>query len=62
MDKNTDSGSPIHSYNLAPGVDSNWLLDDKTILDELADVLARVGVGNLVDLVGVQPHLRVKVR
>ena len=45
-----------------PGVDSDGLLDDKTILDELADVLARVGVGNLVDLVGVQPHLRVKVR
>ena len=40
-----------------PGVDSDGLLDDKTILDELADVLARVGVGNLVDLVGVQPHL-----
>ena len=43
--------------NIEPGVDSNRLLDDKTILDELADVLARVGVGNLVDLVGVQPHL-----
>ena len=40
-----------------PGVDGNRLLDDKTILDELADVLARVGVGNLVDLVGVQPRL-----
>ena len=45
-----------------PGVDGDGLLDDQTILDELADVLARVGVGNLVDLVGVQPHLRVKVR
>merc|ERR1719394_1435046 len=43
--------------NAGPGVDSNRLLDDKTILDELADVLARVGVGNLVDLVGVQPLL-----
>ena len=40
-----------------PGVDGDGLLDDQTILDELADVLARVGVGNLVDLVGVQPHL-----
>ena len=60
MDKNTDSGSPIHSYNHAPGVDSNRLLDDKTILDELADVLAGVGIGNLVDLVGIQPHLKMK--
>ena len=50
------------SDRVKPGVDGNGLLDDKTILDELADVLARVGVGNLVDLVGVQPHLRVKVR
>merc|ERR1719304_34505 len=40
-----------------PGVDSDRLLDDQTILDELADVLTRVGVGNLVDLVGIQPHL-----
>ena len=40
-----------------PGVDSNRLLDDKTILDELADVLARVGIGNLVDLIGIQQHL-----
>merc|ERR1719394_2134817 len=37
--------------NAGPGVDGNGLLDDKTILDKLADVLARVGVGNLVDLV-----------
>merc|ERR1719260_183014 len=40
-----------------PGVDSYRLLDNKTILDELADVLARVGVGNLIDLIGIQPHL-----
>ena len=38
-------------------MDSDRLLDNKTILDELADVLARVGVGNLVDLIGIQPHL-----
>ena len=42
---------------IEPGVDSDRLLDNKTILDELADVLARVGVGNLVDLIGIQPHL-----
>ena len=33
-----------------PGVDSDRLLDNETILDELADVLARVGVGNLVGI------------
>ena len=44
--------------NIEPGVDSNRLLDDKTILDELADVLARVGVGDLVNLIGVQPDLK----
>ena len=38
-------------------MDGNGLLDDKTILDELSDVLPRVGVGNLADLVGIQPHL-----
>merc|ERR1719394_1825120 len=43
--------------NAGSGVDGDGLLDDKTILNELADVLARVSVGNLVDLVGVQPHL-----
>ena len=42
---------------IEPGVDSDRLLDNETILDELADVLARVGVGNLVDLIGIQPHL-----
>ena len=38
-------------------MDSDRLLDNKTILDELADVLTRVGIGNLVDLIGIQPHL-----
>ena len=49
-----------HFENIEPGVDSNRLLDDKTILDELADVLARVGVGDLVNLIGVQPDLKKK--
>ena len=40
-----------------PRVHSHWLLDHKTVLDELADVLPRVGVGNLVDLVGIEPDL-----
>lgn len=33
------------------------LADDEAILDELADGLAGVGVGNLADLVGVKPDL-----
>ena len=37
---------------IEPGVDRDRLLDNETILDELADVLARVGIGNLVDLMG----------
>lgn len=33
------------------------LADDETIADELADGLTRVGVADLVDLVGVEPDL-----
>jgi len=33
------------------------LLDDKSVRDQLADGLARVGVGDLVHLIGVQPDL-----
>ena len=33
------------------------LADDETIADELADRLAGVGVGDFVDLVGVEPDL-----
>jgi hypothetical protein len=32
-----------------------WLLDDKTIANELPDVLSGVGIGDLVDFVGVKP-------
>lgn len=34
---------------------SHWLSDDEAIGDELADGLARVGVGNLALLAGIQP-------
>jgi hypothetical protein len=40
-----------------PGVHSNGLLDDEAVLDKLADILPRVGVGDLVDLIGVEPDL-----
>ena len=34
-----------------------WLADDQTILDQAPDVLARVGVADLVDFIGIQPNL-----
>ena len=42
------TGSRVHGDGLA---------DDEAIGDELADRLAGVGVGDLVDLIGVQPDL-----
>jgi len=33
------------------------LADDQTILNELANVLARVGVGDLVGFIGIEPNL-----
>ena len=43
-----DTGSRVHGDGLA---------DDETILDQLAHMLARVGVGDLVVFVGVKPDL-----
>ena len=42
-----------------PGVDGHGLLDDETILDQLPDVSPGVGVGDLVDLIRVKPHLAI---
>lgn len=39
------------------GVHGDGLADDEAIADELADGLARVGVGDLVHLIGVEPNL-----
>ena len=39
------------------GVHGDGLSDDEAIGDELADGLAGVGVGDLVDLIGVEPDL-----
>ena len=38
-------------------VGGNGLADDQAIADELADRLARVGVADLVNLIGVEPDL-----
>ena len=43
-----------------PGVDGHGLLDHQTILDQFPDVGPGVRVGDLVDLVGIQPHLGIK--
>ena len=43
---------------MLPGVDSDGLLDDETVLDGLPDVLPRVGVGDLIDLVRIKPNLK----
>jgi hypothetical protein len=38
-------------------VGGDWLADDEAILDELADGLAGVGVGDFALLAGVEPDL-----
>lgn len=40
-----------------PGVHGDGLADDEAIADELADGLTGVGVGDFVDLVGIEPDL-----
>ena len=47
----------IVSPDPGPGVDSHGLLDHETVLDQLPDVGPGVGVGDLVDLVRIQPNL-----
>ncbi len=39
------------------GVHGNWLADDQSIGNQLADGLAGVGVGDLGDLIWVEPNL-----
>jgi hypothetical protein len=40
-----------------PRVHGDWLADDEAISDELADGLTGVGVGDLGDLIRVEPDL-----
>ena len=42
-------------------MDSHRLLDHQTVLDQLPDVLPGVGVGDLVDLVRIEPDLKLIV-
>ena len=39
------------------GMDSDRLLDHKTIIDKFADVLPGVGIGDLIDFIGIKPDL-----
>ena len=42
---------------LSPGMDSHRLPDDQPIFDQLPDLLAGVGIGDFISLIGVQPGL-----
>lgn len=52
-----DSPRSVQLTSTGARVHSDGLLDDETIADELADGLTGVGVGDFVDLVGVEPDL-----
>uniref|UniRef100_A0AC11EUW5 Uncharacterized protein n=1 Tax=Ovis aries TaxID=9940 RepID=A0AC11EUW5_SHEEP len=41
----------------SPGMDRHRLPDDQPIFDQLPDLLAGVGIGNFIGLIGVQPDL-----
>ena len=47
----------ISQLNASTRVHDGRLLDDKTITVQTVDVAARVGQGNLVDFIGIQPNL-----
>lgn len=51
------TASQVQLTGTRPRVHGNGLADDEAIADKLADGLARVGVGNLGDLVGIEPDL-----
>ena len=41
----------------SPGMGSHRLPDDQPIFDQLPDLLAGVGIGDFISLIGVQPDL-----
>lgn len=52
-----DAASQVQLTGTRPRVHGSGLADDEAIGDELANGHAGVGVGDLADLVGVQPDL-----
>lgn len=53
----TNTAGEVQLPSTSTRVHGHGLSDDEAIGDELADRLAGVGVGNLVNLVGVEPDL-----
>lgn len=53
----TVAAGQVELTGTGPRVHGDGLADDQAILDQLADGLAGVGVGDLADLVGVEPDL-----
>ena len=53
----TEAASGVQLTGAGARVHGDGLADDEAIGDELADGLAGVGVGDLADLVGVEPDL-----
>lgn len=51
----TDPSGKVQLPRPGPGVHCNRLANDETIGHELANGLARVGIANFIDLVGVEP-------
>ena len=52
-----DSPCGVQFAGTGARVHCDGLADDETIANELADRLARVGVGDFVDFIGVEPDL-----
>lgn len=53
----SNSASSGEFTGTGTGVHGNGLSDNEAIADELSDRLTRVGVGDLVHLIGVEPDL-----
>ena len=51
------SSDPRCFSGISPGMDSHRLPDDQPIFDQLPDLLAGVGIGDFISLIGVQPDL-----
>lgn len=53
----THSASGVEFTGTGAGVHGDGLADDQAIADQLADSLARVGVGDFAHLIGIEPDL-----
>lgn len=53
----TDTAGQVELAGTGTGVHGHGLADDEAILDELANGLAGVGVGDFAHLIGVEPNL-----